>query len=235
MTQSVCVGLPMEEVYSNLLGAYGPLTVFVALLLTGIGIPLGEDVVIIPAGILAGHGKIDLVQTAIAAYAGVLLSDFTWYWLCRKFGTPLLHKRWFKRIVHPRRLLEVKHEIEKRGVWVVVMSRFIPGSRTPAITASGVLHLPFWKFVLAESATCLVTVPLQLGLGFAVGRGLGTMETADLIISLIGVVLLILAVMLGLAWYRQRRPHRKHAPRAKAAWLRRFRPRRLGRRTAKKA
>ena len=225
----------MEEVYSNLLGAYGPLTVFVALLLTGIGIPLGEDVVIIPAGILASHGKIDLVQTAVAAYAGVLSSDFTWYWLCRKFGTPLLHKRWFKRIVHPRRLLEVKHEIERRGVWVVVMSRFIPGSRTPAITASGVLHLPFWKFALAESTTCLVTVPLQLGLGYAIAQGLGTLETADLVISLIGVVLLILVVMLGLAWYRNHRAHRKHAPRAKAAWLRRFRPRRLGHRAAKKA
>ena len=224
----------MEEVYSNLLGSYGPLTVFVALLLTGIGIPLGEDVVIIPAGILAGNGQINLVQTAIAAYAGVLLSDFMWYWLCRKFGTPLLHKRWFKRIVHPRRLLEVKHEIERRGVWVVVMSRFIPGSRTPAITAAGVLHLPFWKFALAESTTCLITVPLQLGLGFAVGRELGTMQTADLVLSLIGVVLFILAIMLGLAWYRQRRPHRKHAPRAKAEWLRRFRPRRLGRRAAKK-
>ena len=225
----------MEEVYSNLLGAYGPLTVFVALLLTGIGIPLGEDLVIIPAGILAGHGKINLVQTAIAAYAGVLISDFMWYWLCRRFGTPLLHKRWFKRIVHPRRLLEMKHEIEKRGAWVVVMSRFIPGSRTPAITASGVLHLPFWKFVLAESATCLITVPLQLGLGYAVAQGLGTLETADLIMTLIGMVLFIFAVMLGLGWYRNHRAHRKHAPRAKAAWLRRFRPRRLERRTAKKA
>ncbi len=227
--------MAMEEVYSNLLGVYGPLTVFVALLLTGIGIPLGEDVVIIPAGILVGHGKIGLVQTAVAAYAGVLISDFTWYWLCRKFGTPLLHKRWFKRIVHPRRLLEVKHEIERRGAWVVVMSRFIPGSRTPAITASGVLHLPFWKFALAESTSCLATVPLQLGFGYAIAQGLGTLKTADLILSLIGAVLLILVLMLGLAWWRHHRTHRKHAPRAKAAWLRRFRPRRLRPRAAKKA
>ena len=194
----------MDEVYSNLLGAYGPLAVFVALLLTGIGIPLGEDVIIIPAGILVGHGKIHLVQTAVAAYAGVLLSDFMWYWLCRKFGTPLLHKRWFKRIVHPRRLLEVKHEIERRGVWVVVTA-------------------------------CLAAVPLQLGLGYAIAQGLGTLKTADLVLSLIGAVLVILALMLGLAWWRHHRTHRKHAPRAKAAWLRRFRPRRLRSRAAKKA
>ena len=213
----------MEEVYSNLLSNYGPWAVFVALLLTGIGIPLGEDIVIIPAGILVGHGKIDLVQTAVAAYAGVLLSDFLWYWLCRKFGTPLLHKRWFKRAVHPRRLLEIKHQIEQRGMWVVVMARFVPGSRTPAITAAGVLHLSFWKFALATAAACLVTVPLQLGLGYFISKGVGSPESADRIKWFIAVIVGILGVLLVLAWWRQQRTHAHRPPRAKARWLRRFR------------
>ena len=49
----------MEDFYANLLGSYGPFAVFLLLMLTGIGIPLGEDVVIIPAGILAGAGTLD--------------------------------------------------------------------------------------------------------------------------------------------------------------------------------
>jgi membrane protein DedA with SNARE-associated domain len=209
----------MEEVYANLLNAYGPFAVFLLLLLTGIGVPLGEDLVI--------YGTLSPWQTALNAYAGVFLSDCMWYAICSTYGTRLFHRRWFRRTVHPRRLLEVKHHIEERGAWVVLMARFIPGSRTPAITAAGVLHLPFWKFVVATAAGCLVTVPLQLGLGYLIAKGVGTVESADLVRMIIGVVVLILAILLVLAWWRQHRTHRKQRPRAKAAWLRHFRPRGL--------
>jgi membrane protein DedA with SNARE-associated domain len=215
----------MEDFYANLLGNYGPLAVFLLLMLTGIGIPLGEDLIIIPAGILVGSGTLHPWTTAIAAYAGVLISDCMWYALCSLYGARLLQSRWFRRTLHPRRLLEVKHHVEQRGAWVVLMARFIPGSRTPAITAAGVLHLPFWKFVAATAAACLVTVPLQLGLGYLIAQGIGTRETADLVSAIIGVVILILAILLGLAWWRQYRAQRQGRPRAKAAWLRRFRPR----------
>ncbi|MHC4711252.1 MAG: DedA family protein [Planctomycetota bacterium] len=215
----------MEDVYANLLTTYGSFAVFLLLMLTGFGIPLGEDLVIIPAGILVGLGTLDPWLTGCSAYVGVLLSDCMWYALCSEYGTRLLHKRWFKRTIHPRRLLEMKHHVEERGAWVVLMARFIPGSRTPAITSAGLLHLPFWKFVVATATGCLCTVPLQLGLGFFIARGVGNMETADLVQTIIGVVILILAILLGLAWWRQHRTHRQRRPRAKAAWLRRFRPR----------
>ncbi|MCH8004694.1 MAG: DedA family protein [Planctomycetes bacterium] len=213
----------MDEVYVNLLSTYGPVAVFLLLMLTGFGIPLGEDLVVIPAGILIAHGDLNGPLTAACAYLGVLGADFLWFAICHQYGTPLLHKRWFKRVIHPRRLLQIKHELERRGTWVIVMARFIPGSRTPVITSAGVLHLAFWKFALAESACCLVTVPLQLGLGYSIARGVGTKETTDMVRLLIGVVVLILAVLICLAWWRARHSERRRRPRAKAAWLRRFR------------
>ncbi|MHC4219142.1 MAG: DedA family protein [Planctomycetota bacterium] len=215
----------MEDVYANLLSAYGPFAVFLLLMLTGVGVPLGEDLVIIPAGILVGTGALEPWLTAVSVYAGVLISDCMWYAICSQYGTRLLHMRWFKRTIHPRRMLEVKHHIEERGAWVVFMARFIPGSRTPAITSAGVLHLPFWKFVVATATGCLFTVPLQLGLGFLIARGVGDLRTADLVQAIVGVLVFLLAILLGLAWWRKFRAQRQRRPRAKAAWLRRFRPR----------
>ncbi len=215
----------MESIYENMLGTYGPFAVFLLLMLTGIGIPLGEDLIIIPAGILLQFGELHPVWlTALCAYLGVLCSDCMWFALCWWYGTRLLHKRWFKRAVHPRRLLEVKHQIERRGMWVIVMARFIPGSRTPAITAAGVLHLSFLKFALATAVACCVTVPLQLGLGYFIARGIGSEQSADRIQWVVAVIVGILAVLLGLNWWRQIRSHHRRPPRAKAAWLRRFRP-----------
>ncbi len=214
----------MESLYDNLLGMYGPFAVFLLLMLTGIGVPLGEDLILIPAGILLGFGELKPIwMTAMFAYFGVLCSDCMWFVLCWTYGTPLLHKRWFKRAVHPRRLLEIKHQIEQRGMWVVVMARFVPGSRTPAITAAGVLHLSFWKFALATGAACLVTVPLQLGLGYLISKGIGSPETADRIKWFVTAIVCVLAVLVALAWWRQQRAHARHRPRAKARWLRRFR------------
>ena len=213
----------MEFIYDNLLGMYGPFAVFLLLMLTGIGIPLGEDLILIPAGILLGFGELKPIwMTAMFAYFGVLCSDCMWFVLCWTYGTPLLHKRWFKRAVHPRRLLEIKHQIERRGMWVIVMARFVPGSRTPAITTAGVLHLSFWKFALATGAACLVTVPLQLGLGYFISRGIGSPESADRIKWFISAIVVVLAVLMGLAVWRKQRSQAKR-PRAKASWLRRFR------------
>ncbi len=214
----------MESLYDNLLGIYGPFAVFLLLMLTGIGIPLGEDLILIPAGILLGFGELQpLWMTVMFAYFGVLCSDCLWFVLCWTYGTPLLHKKWFKRVVHPRRLLEIKHQIERRGMWVIVMARFVPGSRTPAITAAGVLHLSFWKFALATAAACLVTVPLQLGLGYFISRGIGSPESADRIKWFIAAIVIVLAGLMALAMWRKQRSQVKRPARAKASWLRRFR------------
>ena len=217
----------MDEVYANLLNAYGPFAVFLLLLLSGVGIPLGEDVIVIPAGVLVGHDRLDLFSTAVSAYLGVVASDLLWFSICRRYGTPLLHQRWFKRFLHPRRLLEAKHQIERRGTWVIVMSRFMPGSRAPAITMSGMLHLPLWTFAVAECSCALATVPFQLGVGMLIARGVGAENTARLIQTLVGTVMLVLLLLLALGWFGRYRAHHKRFPRARAAWLRRFRKKKV--------
>jgi membrane protein DedA with SNARE-associated domain len=184
----------MEGFVFNEIATYGPIAVFLLLMLSGIGIPLGEDVIIIPAGVLIGSGELGLMETAIAAYLGVVLSDILWFLVCYHYGSPLLHKRWVKRFLHPRRLLEAKHQVERRGAWVIVMARFIPGSRTTVITISGILHLSPWQFALATASCVLVTVPLQLGLGYVVARGIGTEDTPHMVLTVLAVIAAIVAV-----------------------------------------
>ena len=215
----------MEHFIFENLSTYGPIAVFLLLMLSGFGIALGEEMVTLPAGMLIGTGRMDFWVTAACAYVGIVSADFLWFALCRYYGTPLLHKRWFKRLVHPRRLLEGKHQLERRGAWLIVMARFIPSSRTSAITVAGTLQMPFWKFALATASCVLITVPLQLGLGYLVGKGLGTESMADLLLKMLGLIILVVAVSVGIAWWTGYRATRRRLPRAKASWLRRFRPR----------
>ena len=121
----------MEDVlFTDIVAAYGPFAVFLLLMLSGFGLALSEEMVIVPAGMFVATGQLGLATTALCAYAGVVMSDMLWFAICRHYGTPLLHRRWFKRLVHPRRLLETKHQLERRGVGLIVMARFIPSGRT---------------------------------------------------------------------------------------------------------
>lgn len=213
----------MEDFIVNNLEVSGVWAVFALLMLSGIGIPLGEDLVIIPAGVLMAHQQhgLPLWPTLIASYLGVTLSDILWFFICRHYGTPLLHKKWLKRMVHPRRLLEAKHQMERRGAWMIVMARFIPASRTTAITVAGMLHLPAWKFVLATCSCVLITAPLQLTAGWLIGKGIGTKNAADSLKVIVGLIMVAVATGIALNLYRQHKASRKRSPRAKARWLRR--------------
>jgi membrane protein DedA with SNARE-associated domain len=205
---------------------YGPFAVLFLLIM-----PLmGEDIIIIPAGFLIGQGHLPLVSTFICAYIGALISDSAWYFVCYRYGTPLLHKRWFKRLAHPRRLLQAKHQIETRGAWLIVTSRFVPGSRTTTMIVSGLMHMPVWKFLLAEGLLLLVTVSMQLGLGYLVAQHIVESKgAAATIMSLVGLVVLLIVAAFVINWWASHRKSEARSPRSKVLWLKRFRPKRLPR------
>ncbi len=215
----------MEQFILENLNDYGPVAVFVLLLLSGLGLPFGEDVIVIPAGALVADGKMPWWPTLIWTWFGVVLSDTAWFLICSHFGTRLLHTRWAKRIFHPRRMLEAKHQLDERGVWLIVFARFIPGSRTYANTVAGMLHMPLWKFVVATALPTCITAPAQLGIGWFIGSHVSTDNVGHMLIKVFGIVMLVLAATLALNVYLAHRRSQRRAPRAKARWLRTFRRR----------
>jgi len=213
----------MQEFILENLSTYGPFAVFVLLLLSGFGVPVGEEWVLIPAGALIYSGKFEFFEIAVLAYCGIILADIIWYSICYHYGTPLLHKRWVKRVLHPRRLLQIKHQIERRGIGVIIAARFVPATRSAAITMGGILHMPFWKFLLAEMSCVLITVPIQLGIGYFAAKGLAAASQLEWMFHIIGgAILLLLIACITWVWYVKRRRN-EHFPRARMAWLRRRR------------
>ena len=212
----------IDQLFAMVDPVWGPWIIFGLLLLSGIGIPLGEDIIVIPAGILVGTGELPLIPTLIAAYAGVVSGDMLWFAVCSRFGTRLLHKKWFKRIVHPRRMLQVKYQFDQRGAWVIVLARFIPATRTTTITVAGMMHMKAWKFALVTISCVLITAPMQLFAGWWIAHSLQAKSTTDSIFRLVGLVMVVIAIWwVYRLWLRHRRSGRK-TPRARASWLRYF-------------
>ncbi len=201
---------------------YGAIALFFAFIISGVGLHLSEDFILIPAGWLAAHDFAMFSKFWLWAYLGIVAGDALWFFMCSIFGTRFLHSRWFKRVLHPRRLLEVKHQIDERGVWVLLAARFIPGTRTPVITMCGLMHMAWWKFLVVELSCVVVTVPLQMLVGVLGARAAAKAGVTDITHqALVGVAFTIAFVVLmyfGHLWWSSRRT-KLRAPRAPARWL----------------
>ncbi len=205
---------------------FGAITVFVAFVVSGIGLHLSEDLILIPAGWLSANDPKFFWELALAAYGGIVLGDLGWFLMCRTFGARLLQRKFFKRMFHPRRLLEVKYQIDQRGVLVLIAARFIPGTRTPVITMCGVLHMATWKFITVEAVCVLITAPMQMAIGWLAFHAAEQAGVTDIFHQIMIGVAVTLAVVIGL-WLVHRaieqRKSKKRPPRANVAWLRTFR------------
>jgi undecaprenyl-diphosphatase len=185
---------------------------------------MGEDIIIIPAGFLIGQGHLPWWSTFFWAWLGAFISDGMWYVVCYRYGTPLLHKKWFKRLAHPRRLLQAKHQIEKRGAWLVVTARFVPGSRTSTMIVAGLMHMPPWKYLLANGGLLLATVAMQLGFGWLIAHHIvGSTSMAGKVMGIISLIVVLLVAAFVLNWWTAHRRSEQRAPRSKVTWLKRFR------------
>jgi membrane-associated protein len=205
---------------------YGPIAIFAAFVISGIGLHLSEDFILVPAGIFAYEQYVQtgswswFVQASFAAWLGIVVGDAGWIWICRHFGGKLLGWRTFRKLIGPRTLLEVKYEMDRRGAWALLIARFIPGARTPMVTMSGVMQLSWWKILAVEAAGVLITAPLQMGIGVGVAKiGSQFESAAHRWILYIGATLAVVGLMAvaHVAISRRRGKHRP--PRAPVQWL----------------
>jgi membrane protein DedA with SNARE-associated domain len=198
----------------------GPWLLFGIIMLAGVGIPISEEILIVPAGFLIERGVLPFWWTVVAAWCGVVLADLIWMTLVRRYSHTLLGIRFFRRMFHPRRLLEIKHLLDRWGIWVVVMGRILPAARTPVITAAGLAHMPVGKFMIGECLGAAKSVAWQLFVGWLIAKGIGDFAGESHVRDAVFIGLGILLVVMIVWWLRRRRSHKKHRPRAKMRWLR---------------
>ncbi|MEC7696599.1 MAG: DedA family protein [Planctomycetota bacterium] len=213
----------VEKQLSQMFDRFGPLSVFLLMVVSGAGLHFPEDMVIIPAGWEIARGHFSLGHTFLAAYLGVVLGDSGWFLLCRFFGTRLLRSNWLLRAVHPRRILEMKYLIDHYGAWVLVICRLIPGTRTPALTVGGLMHLKGWIFLAVELPMVFLTVGSQLAVGYYAARG---SEIGGIWHKIIFIAGLVIAIMLLIGIFTLRRKMASGdicLPRASMQWLRKIR------------
>jgi len=117
-----------------------------------------EDAATVAAAILASDGVLPVYLAIMALIMGIVLGDMGLYGL----GRLSTKSPWVRRLLQRRRAIEAGNWMAHRIFPMVFAARFIPGSRFPSYTASGMFGLPFGRFAMAA----FLAVTLQTSLLF---------------------------------------------------------------------
>ncbi|MFB7499807.1 DedA family protein [Streptomyces sp. NPDC056161] len=118
-----------------------------------LGIPLPGEIVLVSAALLSSqHSGVDPFVLGACATLGAVVGDSIGYLIGRKGGRPLL--AWlgkkFPRHFSEGHIATAERSFEKWGMWAVFFGRFVALLRIFAGPLAGVLHMPYWKFLIAN-------------------------------------------------------------------------------------
>ncbi|MER5435437.1 DedA family protein [Streptomyces sp. NPDC002588] len=121
--------------------------------LESLGVPLPGEIILVSAALMSSqHGGVNPVLLGAVASAGAVIGDSIGYAIGRKGGRPLL--AWlggkFPKHFGEGHIATAERSFEKWGMWAVFFGRFIALLRIFAGPLAGVLHMPYWKFLVAN-------------------------------------------------------------------------------------
>lgn len=121
--------------------------------LESLGIPLPGEIILVSSALLASqHGDINPFVLGACASAGAIIGDSIGYAIGRRGGRPLL--AWlgtkFPKHFSEGHIATAERSFQKWGMWAVFFGRFVALLRIFAGPLAGVLHMPYWKFLIAN-------------------------------------------------------------------------------------
>jgi membrane protein DedA with SNARE-associated domain len=178
---------------------WGYVGVFFALLATGVGFPLPEELPVVIGGVLAGHAESGIQWWAMlpVCIAGVVIGDSFLYTIGRFWGPRLLRSDWIRRRVFPPdRLAKIEHNFHVYGVKILLFARMTPGVRAPIFFTAGMTRLSLARFLLADGLYAVPGVSFLFFLGWWFGDSMvafveGPVEKAKTVIILVVIVAVI--------------------------------------------
>jgi membrane protein DedA with SNARE-associated domain len=194
---------------------WGYFAVFLLIILGNVGLPIPEESILAFAGYLVWRGQLHFSVILVIGIVGAAAGDNLGYWIGRRYGRVAVERYSRRILMNPERLQTLGCFVMKHGFLGVFAARFIPGLRFLAGPLAGAAGLPVRSFVMANMLGALVYVPYAVGIGYAVGYGLGTyVERVRHVVGEVEYIILITVIILGatlMGWrlWQVRHPSRK--------------------------
>jgi membrane protein DedA with SNARE-associated domain len=180
----------------GLLGRWGYLVIFAAMLLENAGLPLPGETVTLLGGYAAGSGQLNLAAVMAAAAAGAVLGDNIGYWVGRRFGWNLLLRVGLLLRQQPHQLELLRVRFLRHAALSVFLGRFVAVLRVLAGPMAGAVAMPYRRFLLCNMAGALLWSGAMVSLAWLGGRWIPIERMLSGLVQFgFGALLLIALVM----------------------------------------
>ena len=174
---------------------------------------VSEDLTCIGAALAAVSGAVPYWVAWLGAFVGIWIGDVLLYGFARVFGDRLRRKTWARGFFDAPRIQKAEAWFSERGLAVLWICRWIPGTRLPSYLAAGLVRLPLSSFlaitgIMAFVWTVLIFVLASLA-GVAIGDWLREFENGVLgfLILSMGLYALVRGLQRSQWWPSQDRLH----------------------------
>ena len=144
---------------------------------------LPSETVIIALGVAtAGSADPRIALLVACAALGAFLGDNLSYLLGRRFG-PRVERRFFRSEKGARRRAWAERSLERYGMPLIVVCRFVPGGRTAVTLCCGIVGYERRRFVIATAASGVIWAAYSFFLGRLGGQAFEDKPWAGLLLA----------------------------------------------------
>lgn len=123
------------------------------------------------------------VWGSVISVAGIFVASTIGYWLGRAVGPATVNK-----LLGGKTGEKVKEQVERYGLWAVVIARISPMISNDAISiVAGLMCMPYLRFMAATAAGI---IPLTILIAY-LGENIDRLKTGLIIVSVIGILMLV--------------------------------------------
>lgn len=190
----------------HILATWGYLALFGITAIAALGIPVGSEIAIGYAGVLASgqlvsgrHDHLSLALVIVLATLGELLGSLVGYAIGRFGGRSLVERVGKYVLVTKKDLDRAEAWFSRRGEPVVFFGRFVPLVRSFVSIAAGVGEMALPKFIAFTLAACAIWCGALAGIGYGLGSSWHRVITDFSYVGYLAAALALVVVVVFIA------------------------------------
>ncbi|NBV05807.1 MAG: DedA family protein [Proteobacteria bacterium] len=148
----------------------GYLGIFIGMFLESTAFPLPSELVVIPAGIAASQGQMNLLLIIFVGTLGNVLGAIFSYYLAKSLGRAVLLKIGKYLFVKPETIIKVEEYFKSHGSISVFVARLLPGLRHFISLPAGIAGMNFRLFCFYTTLGSLIWTIVLAMLGYEIGE-----------------------------------------------------------------
>ncbi len=200
-------GSNIMDVFLELLGRYGLLIVFFAVLIEQGGLPLPAYPIVVAASALAFEAAEPVWPILLVTASAAVIADIAWFCGGRYLGARMIRLMCSLSLSRDSCVSNTRQVYARWGLPSLVVAKFIPGLAAVATTMAGQMRVPLGRFLVYDGAGALLWSGGAVALGVAFHHAV-----ADVLAQLeawggygLVAILVLVAIFVGRkAWQRHR-------------------------------